>query len=212
MRGITTLVLGSTLLAVLAIAVWLFNSPQDSGTGSRKAALQQAGIILLAQPRSLPALQLLDQDGQPFSPDSLKGRWSLLFFGYTFCPDICPATLAQLRQVYQRLPQAQREQLNIVLVSVDPERDRPQQLKDYLAFFDPSFRGLTGDLSDIQSLSSSLSIPFIPGDSRKPNYTVDHSGNLAVLGPDGLQHGFIRAPLQPDALFGALPLLLDSSH
>ncbi|MFO6384146.1 cytochrome c oxidase copper chaperone SenC, partial [Pseudomonas aeruginosa] len=75
---------------------------------------------------------------------SLKGRWHLLFFGYTFCPDVCPTTLAQLRELQGKLPQEVRDDLQVVFVSVDPNRDTPQQIKQYLGYFNAGFQGLTG--------------------------------------------------------------------
>ncbi|MCY1491274.1 hypothetical protein D9M68_250560 [compost metagenome] len=98
----------------------------------------------------------------------------------------------------------------MVLVSVDPQRDTPQQLKQYLGYFDPGFQGLTGELANIQKLANAVSIPFIPANTDKPNYTVDHSGNLVIIGPDGTQRGFIRAPLNNQKLATQLPVLLGS--
>ena len=153
---------------------------------------------------------MTNQDGQPVQMDELNDKWSLLFFGYTFCPDICPTTLAQLRQIKSELPQAAQDKLQIVLVSVDPNRDTPQQLKQYLGYFDPTFVGLTpGSVDELQTLANAVSIPFIPADTSKPNYTVDHSGNLALIGPDGTQRGFIRAPFNTQKMVAQLPGLLE---
>ena len=167
-----------------------------------------AGIVILPQGRDVPKLTLTNQDGEPVQVDQLEGKWTLLFFGYTFCPDICPATLAELRQLRGQLPDEVREQLRPVLVSVDPARDTPEQLKQYLEFFGEGFVGLTGTLDDIQTLANGVGIPFIPGDTSRENYTVDHSGNLVIIGPDGEQHGFIRAPLKVQKLSQQLPALL----
>ncbi|WP_312511973.1 SCO family protein [Stutzerimonas nitrititolerans] len=167
-----------------------------------------AGIVILPQGRDVPKLTLTNQDGEPVQVDQLEGKWTLLFFGYTFCPDICPATLAELRQLRGQLPDEVREQLRPVLVSVDPARDTPEQLKQYLEFFGEGFVGLTGTLDDIQTLANGVGIPFIPGDTSRENYTVDHSGNLVIIGPDGRQHGFIRAPLKAQKLSQQLPALL----
>ncbi len=167
-----------------------------------------AGIVILPQGRDVPKLTLTNQDGEPVQVDQLDGKWTLLFFGYTFCPDICPATLAELRQLRSQLPDEVREQLRPVLVSVDPARDTPEQLKQYLEFFGEGFLGLTGTLDDIQTLANGVGIPFIPGDTSRENYTVDHSGNLVIIGPDGRQHGFIRAPLKVQKLSQQLPALL----
>ena len=192
------LVLGLTVNKVL----------NSKGDGTDKVALLDAGIVLLPQSRSLPGLSLTNQDGQAQAMDQLKGQWSLLFFGYTFCPDICPATLAQLRQLKGMLPAETQAQLRVVLVTVDPHRDNAEQLKKYLGFFDPAFMGLTGAQEDLQKLAGAVSIPYIPADTSKENYTVDHSGNLVIIGPDGSQRGFIRAPLNNDKLAAQLPQLL----
>ncbi|KAF0861928.1 SCO family protein [Pseudomonas sp. LD120] len=198
------------LVALVALVLGLTVNKVLSGKGQGDpTALIDAGIILLPQSRTLPAVKMLDEDGQPVMIDELKGKWSLLFFGYTFCPDICPTTLAQLRQIKSELPKEAVDKLQIILVSVDPGRDTPAQLKQYLGYFDKDFQGLTGaSIEDLQKLANAVSIPFIPADTSKPNYTVDHSGNLAVIGPDGRQRGFIRAPLNNQKLVAQLPVML----
>lgn len=195
--AIVALILGLTVQRVL------LNKGQSDQT-----ALIDAGIILLPQSRTLPSLQMLDQDGAPVVMDQLKDKWTLLFFGYTFCPDICPTTLAQIRQIKSELSEEDAGKMRVVLVSVDPNRDTPQQLKQYLGYFDKQYIGLTASVADLQKLANAVSIPFIPADTSKPNYTVDHSGNLALLGPDGTQRGFIRAPLNGQKLVAQLPGLL----
>ncbi|WP_434678717.1 SCO family protein [Pseudomonas sp. R1-18] len=196
--AIVALIVGLTVQRVLL----------NKGSGDQTAMID-AGIILLPKSRTLPDLNMTNQDGAPVAVDELKGQWTLLFFGYTFCPDICPTTLAQIRQVRSELSAQDAARLRVVLVSVDPNRDTPQRLKEYLGFFDKQYVGLTAPVADIQKLANAVSVPFIPADTSKPNYTVDHSGNLAVLGPDGTQRGFIRAPLNGQKLVAQLPELLD---
>jgi protein SCO1/2 len=198
------------LVAIVAVVLGLTVNRVLSGKGQGdQTALIDAGVILLPQSRNVPDLKMVDQDGQPVSLGSLKDKWTLLFFGYTFCPDICPTTLAQLRQIKSELPKEAVDKMRIVLVSVDPNRDTPQQLKTYLGYFDKQFVGLTAPVDSIQKLANAVSIPFIPADTSKPNYTVDHSGNLALLGPDGTQRGFIRAPLNNQKLIAQLPGLVE---
>jgi protein SCO1/2 len=196
--AIVALIMGLTVQRVLL----------NKGAGDQTAMID-AGIILLPKSRTLPDLNMTDQDGAPVAVDELKGQWTLLFFGYTFCPDICPTTLAQIRQVRSELSAEDAGRLRVVLVSVDPDRDTPQRLKEYLGFFDKQYVGLTAPVAEIQKLANAVSVPFIPADTGKPNYTVDHSGNLALLGPDGTQRGFIRAPLNGPKLVAQLPELLD---
>ena len=197
------------LVALIALVLGLTFSRVLTGTRQADpAALLDAGIVLLPRSRPLPSLPLTDQDGRPQALDQLRDKWSLLFFGYTFCPDICPTTLAELRQLRSQLPAEAQARLQVTMVSVDPARDTPAQLKQYLGFYQAGYTGLTGELAQIQQLASAVSIPFIPGDTSKENYTVDHSGNLVVIGPDGRQRGFLRAPLDVARLAAQLPVLL----
>ncbi|NLJ11461.1 MAG: SCO family protein, partial [Gammaproteobacteria bacterium] len=147
------------VLLALSIGLWAGNHltiGQDQAT-----ALREAGIITLPTSRELPALQLASTGGATVDSQALTGKWSLVFFGYTFCPDICPTTLAELRQLKKLLPEDAQHNLQILMVSVDPHRDSTEQLQLYLEYFDPEFIGLTGELADIQTLSNALSIPFI---------------------------------------------------
>ncbi|MFI8746222.1 SCO family protein [Pseudomonas sp. NPDC077186] len=205
---ITVFVLVAIVALVLGLTVNKVLTAKGQGDPT---ALLDAGIVLLPQSRSLPALSLTNQDGESVAVDQLKEQWSLLFFGYTFCPDICPATLAQLRQLQGQLPEEARARLRLVLVSVDPKRDTPEQLKKYLAYFDAGFVGLTGEEATLQKFANAVSIPYIPADTSQDNYTVDHSGNLVIIGPDGTQRGFIRAPINNAKLAEQLPGLVSGS-
>ena len=196
------------LAALLVIVLLIAAALQGARSQPSQAQLAEAGIILLPQGRTVPSVSMLDQQSQPMALDQPTGKWSLVFFGYTFCPDICPTTLAQLRQLKLDLPAETWQRLRVILVSVDPARDTPEQLKQYLAFFDPSFIGLTGSIEQTQTLANGLSIPFVPADTRTPGYTVSHSGNLALIGPDGRQRGFIRAPFDTAKLAARLPGLV----
>lgn len=197
------------LTALVALVLGLTVNKVLNGNGQGDpVALLDAGIVLLPQSRELPDVQLLDTDGAAFALDQLKGKWSLLFFGYTFCPDICPTTLAQLRDLKSKLPEAAQNNLQMVFVSIDPQRDTAEHLKQYLSFYNAGFIGVTGELASIQILANGVSIPFIPADTSKENYTVDHGANLVLLGPEGKQRGFIRAPLNNQKLLQQLPGVL----
>lgn len=201
----TVFILVALVALVIGLTVYkVLNTEQQLDT----ADLLDAGIVMLPQGRDVPDLTLTNQNGEPVSMKSLEGRWNLLFFGYTFCPDICPATLAELRQLRGQLPEAARQRMQPILVSVDPERDTPAQLKKYLEYFGAEFIGLTGSLDDIQTLANAAGVPFIPADTSKDNYTVDHGGNLALIGPAGRLRGFVRAPLRTEKLAEQLPAVL----
>lgn len=206
-RTLILSILGVLVAVIIGVLVGQYLTA-DNNAASQQQAAQQAGIIILPNSLELPAVQLTTTNHSVQDTQALTGQWSLIFFGYTFCPDICPTTLAELRQLNTLLPEDAKNNLQIIMVSVDPHRDTAEQLQQYLQYFDPSFIGLTGELNDIQILSSALSIPFIPGDTSQPRYTVDHSGNLAIIQPDGRQFGFIRAPLQINKLAEQLPKIM----
>ncbi len=176
----------------------------------RNALLDEANLLLLPRERAISALQLVDQDGQAFDTRDLRGRWHLLFLGFTACPDVCPTTLSDLRRLLGRLQPEVRERVQVVLVSVDPARDTPERLKQYLAYYRSGFKGLTGELSELTKLSKALGLPFVPANETGGDYSVSHSGNIALVAPDGSLRGHIRAPLKLDGLADALPELVES--
>lgn len=201
----TVFILAAIVALILGLTV---NKVLSERHSADNVALIDAGIILLPQSRAVPPVQMTDQDGNTVAMDQLKGKWSLLFFGYTFCPDICPTTLANLRDVQNQLPEATRERLKVVLISVDPNRDTPAQLKQYLGYFKSNFTGLVASVETLETLAKGISIPFIPADTRKPNYLVEHSANLALIGPDGRQRGFVRGPVNNQKMVAQLPGLV----
>jgi len=176
----------------------------------RNALLDEANLLLLPRERAIPALQLVDQDGQAFGTRDLGGRWHLLFLGFTACPDVCPTTLSDLRRLLGRLQPEVRERVQVVLVSVDPARDTPERLKQYLAYYRSGFKGLTGELFELTKLSKALGLPFVPANQTDGDYSVSHSGNIALVAPDASLRGHIRAPLKLDGLADALPELVKS--
>ncbi|UTA47903.1 SCO family protein [Simiduia sp. 21SJ11W-1] len=161
--------------------------------------LQVHGAIEFEQPRRFKDFTLVDQHNQPFERSRLEGKWSLVFFGFTHCPDICPTTMATLAQWYDGLPEKLREQTQVILVTVDPARDTPAVLAEYVPYFHQDFIGVTGEFLPIKRFATQLNVAFtkvVQGDS----YTMDHSGHVALVNAKGDFHGFFKAPLQPDNL------------
>lgn len=194
--AVVALVIGATVSKVLRPA------PLD------QAQLAEAGVFLFDAPRSLPDIQLTSAQNESWGRSDLEGQWNLLFFGYTFCPDICPTTMAELRQLTLELPDAEREQLQITMISVDPNRDTPEQMHKYLSFFDAGFNGASGDPAQLAKLAQALSVAYIEPDTREDNYLVDHSGQVVMIDPQGQYVGFIRPPLRPAKLGELLPRIM----
>ncbi|AGA87062.1 SCO family protein [Stutzerimonas stutzeri] len=200
-----TMLQRSLLILALACVSPSFASDRDT-------LLDQANLLLLPRERAIPEFELVDQDGQPFTSASLQERWHILFFGFTACPDICPTTLSDMRRLLSQLPADTRERVQLVLLSADPARDTPQQLKTYLSYYRAGFVGVTGDMDQLQKLSKALGLPFVPASETEGDYSVSHSGNLALVAPNGSLRGHIRAPLKLDGLREMLPQVLDKER
>lgn len=158
--------------------------------------------ILLPEPRTLLPFSLVDQRGEPFSESSLRDKWAFLFFGYTYCPDICPTTLATLKQVKDLLNNTQdASKVQVVFVSVDPERDSPETLKRYMAFFDEAFYGLSGRRSQIDQLAAQAGAGYVkePGSSSK-DYLISHSASIFLVNPLGQIVAVFPPPLYADKI------------
>ena len=156
----------------------------------------------LAPARALPDFSLIDQEGRGFGPGRLQGRWSLVFFGYTNCPDFCPATLATLAAMEKRLRSehaAVRPQ--VIFVSVDAKRDTPAQLAKYVPYFDPEFIGVTApDQKTIEAFAARLGVAVSLTPQPDGGYTVDHSAAIFVVDPGGKLVAVLTGPFTASAL------------
>lgn len=164
-------------------------------TPARVEVPQTERATVFPTARALPTLGLTSQDGQALPADFLSGHWTLVFFGFTQCPDICPTTLAVLAQAGRQLadlPQA--EQPRVLLVSVDPERDTPERLAAYVRFFDPAFLGATGSLESIAAAAAAFGVPYAKVTMPEGGYTMDHGSGIFVVGPAGGIVAYLSAP------------------
>ena len=153
------------------------------------------GLYLLETPRNIGEFDLIDPHGNPFNPGRLDGQWTLEFFGFTHCPDICPTTMTFLNTFLESLEGTEAQDPQVVMVSVDPARDTVQQLADYVPYFNPDFTGVTGEFLDIHRFATKLNTPFRKVMDEDGSYQVDHSSNIVLINPRGDYHGFFRAPL-----------------
>ena len=158
----------------------------------------------LAPSRELTDFSLIDQQGRGFGSANLRGHWSLLFFGYTNCPDFCPTTLTTLAAMQKRLRAAKAPVLpQVIFVSVDAKRDTPAQMAKYVPYFDPEFIGLTAaDQPSIEAVAKKLGVGVIIRPTSDGNYMVDHSGAIFVFNPDGRLTAILTGPFSVDALQG----------
>lgn len=150
---------------------------------------------VLNPPRDLPAIALVDADGRPFTNARFEGGWTLVFFGFARCPDVCPTTLATLAQVQRELadlPAARRPR--VLLVSVDPERDTPDVLGPYVRHFDPAFMAATGDPAQVRAFATAFGVPYAKVSVGNGDYTMDHGSGLFLVDPQGRLHAYLSSP------------------
>jgi protein SCO1/2 len=156
----------------------------------------------LPLPRVLPEFNLLDTQGKPASPAALRGHPTLVFFGFTHCPDVCPTTLALLANVQKQVAQQDPAVagVKVALISVDPERDTPEQLGSYIASFRGDFIGLTGDASEIVKATRAFGVAAARVDLGGGNYTMDHSAAVFALDSQARIVAVFTPPLSAAAL------------
>ena len=134
--------------------------------------------------------------------ERFEGRWSLVFFGFTHCPDICPTTMAFLDGFVASLEEDEAADTQVVMVTVDPARDTVEQLAGYVPYFNPAFVGVTGEFLDVHRFATALNTPFRKVPGQGDDYQVDHSANVVLINPRGDYHGFFKAPLDRAKMLG----------
>jgi len=157
----------------------------------------EAGTWFGDQARALPAFELLDHNNQPLTRSSLEGQWSLVFFGYTHCPDICPASLQTMSDMVAAIDDPDvLDAVQVYFVSVDPERDGTEILAAYVTYFNATFIGATAALEKLTPLTRSLGIAHdIRNKSEaSTDYDVDHSSAIVLINPQAEFAGLFGAP------------------
>ncbi|MBF0368084.1 MAG: SCO family protein [Magnetococcales bacterium] len=160
-------------------------------------------MFLAVGPKPLTPFQLIDHRGGSFGPEQFGGYWSLLFFGYTFCPDICPTVMGDLEGVFVEFEErrALDESLRAIFISVDPKRDDPERVGAYVDYFHPAFVGLTGDPKEIQALATQVgAVYFIRPGQEEEDYLVSHTASVFLIDPKGRFVGIFPAPHEPRKL------------
>ncbi|OGV49831.1 MAG: photosynthetic protein synthase I [Legionellales bacterium RIFCSPHIGHO2_12_FULL_42_9] len=166
----------------------------------KKVALaQQFKGTLLDHPRSIKPFALTGTDGEPFTNQSLQGHWTMIFYGFTNCATICPTTMAELGQMYRFLEKNKVDPLpEVVMVSIDPERDSLLRLANYVKAFDPHFSGARGDDKAVHKMARGMGIVYMKAaaDRGNPqeNYTIQHSGAVMLFNPQGELAAFFTPP------------------
>ena len=185
------------LVTVCLILLEVFTSDRFGRSGATLLVDRVASLVV--PPRPVSKLELIDSDERPFTALNLVDRWTFIVFGFTYCPDVCPSTLAVLTEFREALTRefADAKDVNIILVTVDPERDTPAILKQYVQHFDPRFLGLSGTDANIRNLANQLGASFEISNRDAPDgYTVSHSASLYLIDPQARHYATYVAPLE----------------
>lgn len=203
------------LAAALAAGLGLFTAQRYFATQNNAVKIDAASlktVRLINAPRELPDYRLTLSDGSALTPATLRGHWTVVFLGFTHCPDVCPTTLSELAKAqksWDALPEKTRPRL--LFVSVDPERDTPAKTGQYAHFFHPATLAASTDPTTLENFTQSLGLVYMKIPLENDDYTIDHSATLVVLDPQGRQAGLIRPPLDPKAIADDLRLLSETA-
>jgi len=193
------------LISGIAIAAGVFAGSLQLGKDAPASGNDEALTAVQAQLKNsllfpddfkqVPAFSLMQGPDQPLTEADLKDKWSVLFFGFTNCPDICPVTLAEMNSVVAQLNENAVTPPQVLFITVDPVRDTVEKMEEYVAYFNEDFIGGSGDLTDITALASNLGIvaSYTASEEGDNNYSVDHTASLLVIDPQ-LR---VRAKLNP---------------
>ena len=178
------------ILMVVGVGAALLQSAKSS------AVPDELRGLLIDQPIAVPAFKLVDQQNQALNVERLKGAWTFMFFGYTHCPDVCPTTLTELDDAASQLNSLQNPERKIqyVFISVDPERDTPALLGNYVSYFGAKFIAATGSEQALKQLASPLGIQFERGIGTENEYLVNHSSAMLLIDPQARYFARFRAP------------------
>jgi len=197
---ITAVILVMLVAGVMGLAIYQQWRVSQGELGLEEPPdVSEYNAYIYDEPRDIRDFSLTDEQGDSVDSSMFEGQWTIAFVGFTYCPDICPATMATLSQAAKQIPNEVPEP-QVLLVSADPERDTPEQLNQYVTFFGDGFRGVTGDYAGLERLARDLNAVFMHNDDADGQKAVDHSSHLALISPHGQLVGIIQPPHNAEAV------------
>lgn len=185
----------AVIVLFMAVVVGSFINRVQQPRIMTQSEMRANGLFLFETPRDPGEFSLIDHRGEAYTAEDLEGQWTMLFFGFTHCPDICPTTMSFLADLHRQLESTEAADTRVVMVTVDPARDTPEVLASYVPYFHPDFVGVTGEFMEIMGFARTFNAPFRKVTAEDGSYQVDHSANVVLINPRGDYHGFFRAPL-----------------
>lgn len=200
-RRFLIVALAAVLAALIVAAIVLVLQPTPPPPVARSSAPQSSGVMRLPPGSELGGpFRLVDQDGKNVTDASYAGKFMLVYFGFTFCPDVCPTELQAMATAIDDLG-SPGDMVQPILISIDPARDRPAQLKDYVAAFHPRLVGLTGSSEEIAAAAKAYRVYYAKGPADADgNYVMDHTSFVYLMGPDGKLRSVFRAGTSPEVM------------
>lgn len=182
------------LCAVVGFSVGIYVNLQAKWRFQRLQ--QQTDATLLVKPKPMVAFTAEDDTGQRFSEKQFRGHWTLWFFGFTHCPDLCPTTMTELHKFYELLRHEHPEDLpQVVLMTIDPERDDLARLHQYVRHFNEAFVGLRASPKTLHQLTNALGLVYLKTPhTQQASYAIDHSGSILLVDPKGRLRGYFSMP------------------
>jgi cytochrome oxidase Cu insertion factor (SCO1/SenC/PrrC family) len=193
-----------TLRISLALACILFSAPVAANEAAEPSPTELIEGLLSGRAPVGGPFQLTDQTGHRRTDADFRGKLVVLYFGYTYCPDVCPTELQSIALALDKLGPA-AESVQPLFITVDPERDTPARLADFVSSFHPRLIGLTGSVADIRKTAIAYRTFFVKNGASTPgDYSVDHTGFIYLVGKDGRYLGFLPPGSTPDAIADAI--------
>lgn len=196
--ALLALVAGIVLLAAAAV-FWLRPTPPGPAA--------ESGVVRVAEGAAIGGpFQLVDQNGRSVTQADFAGKFMLIYFGFTYCPDVCPTELQVMGNAMDALDPADAARVVPIFITVDPKRDTPEQLKGYVAAFHPKMIGLTGTPEQIAAVAKAYKVYY----SKQPNaaapddYSVDHTSFVYLMGPDGVLRSMFRSGASAKTMAGEI--------
>lgn len=196
-----------TLASVIVLAIivlgnkYYFQQPELDTKNMTATVFNQA--------RSLPNFSLIDDKGERFTESNLRGQWNLLFFGFSHCPGLCPTTLARLNKIVTQIPADHTPR--VIFITIDPKRDNPERLHEYLPRFNTQFVGVTGNEKTLKRLREAMGVLTMPASQtdNQGNYNIDHSGSIMLVDPTGKLYAVFNTPHDVDTISKEIVMLQD---
>jgi protein SCO1 len=199
----------NTAILLIAVAAAVLGFVLSRGQSGSESRVPFQSILIYPKAKTIEPFTLHFAGNGQYTQANWIGHWTLLYFGFTHCPDACPTALSALKQALEKMSPAHRPQVHFI--SIDPQRDISPALQDYVTYYDPHFVAATGTVAELEHLTRQLGVLFekVPNEDNGTDYTMDHTANILIINPAGHLYGLIRPPFALPVLSADLSKLME---